>query len=270
MTGIEQTRRRAILDPRTAAERFRLTQEPAPPDLAPFLDGFWILHWNLAEPHRQRVLTHPVVHLTFTTGGQARITGVVTGTSTQEISGTGRAVGLRFRPGGFRPFLDAPVSTLTDRVLDAEEVFGTRARAVADAVAAEPGVPAALLLAAGLLRDVRPTPDPEIDTAARLVGVIGDDPAVLRTGHLAAIAGMSVRRLQRLFAQYVGVGPKWVIRRTRMQEAAARAAASPQNWSDLAAELGYADQAHFTRDFTACVGVSPAAYASSARGPNGS
>ncbi|WP_448319103.1 DUF6597 domain-containing transcriptional factor [Streptomyces sp. CO7] len=270
MTGIEQTRRRAILDPRTAAERFLLAREPAPADLAPFLDGFWILRWDLAEPHRQRVLTHPVVHLTFATGGQARITGVVTGTSVQEIGGTGRVVGLRFRPGGFRPFLGAPVSALTDRVLDVEEVFGTRARAVADAVAAEPRVPAALRLTADLLRACRPTPDPRVDTAARLVGTVDADPSVLRVGDLAAVAGMSVRRLQRLFAEYVGVGPKSVIRRARIQEAAVRAAAAPQNWSDLAAELGYADQAHFTRDFTACVGASPAAYASSARGPDGS
>ncbi|MFE2849916.1 DUF6597 domain-containing transcriptional factor [Streptomyces lavendulae] len=265
MTGIEQTRQRAILDPRTAAERFRLDHAQAPADLTPFVDGYWILHWDLPEPHRQQVLTHPVVHLTFTTGGQAQITGIVSDTFTREISGTGRVLGLRFRPGGFRPFLTAPVSTLTDRVLDIEEIFGPAARAAADAIIAEPFVPTALELAAALVRGLRPTPDPSIDKAARLVETISTDPSVLRVSQLAAIADMSARQLQRLFAEYVGIGPKWVIRRARIQEAAARAATDPQDWSALAAELGYADQAHFTRDFTASIGTSPAQYASSAR-----
>ncbi|MET9663620.1 AraC family transcriptional regulator [Streptomyces sp. NPDC006510] len=268
MTGIEQTRQRAILDPHTAAERFRLDHEPAPADLTPFVDGYWILHWDLTEPHRQQVLTHPVVHLTFTTGGQAQITGIVSDTFTREISGTGRVLGLRFRPGGFRPFLTAPVSTLTDRVLDIEEIFGPAARAAADTIIAEPCVPTALELAAALVRGCRPTPDPAIDKAARLVETISADPSVLRVSQLAAIADMSARQLQRMFAEYVGIGPKWVIRRVRIQEAAARAAMGPEDWSALAAELGYADQAHFTRDFTACIGTSPAQYASSARRRN--
>ncbi|MGH3243290.1 MAG: helix-turn-helix domain-containing protein, partial [Spirillospora sp.] len=70
------------------------------------------------------------------------------------------------------------------------------------------------------------------------------------------------RGLQRLFHEYVGIGPKWVIRRYRMLEAAGRAEAGARvGWADLAAELGYTDQAHFTRDFTAAVGTPPARYA---------
>lgn len=142
------------------------------------------------------------------------------------------------------PVLTAPVSTPTDRVLDIEEIFG---------------------LAAALVRGFRPAPDPAIDKAARLVEAISTDPSVLRVSQLAAIADMSARQLQRMFAEYVGIGPKWVIRRARIQGAAARAATEPQEWSALAAELGYAGQAHFTRDFTASIGTSPAQYASSAR-----
>jgi AraC-like DNA-binding protein len=79
---------------------------------------------------------------------------------------------------------------------------------------------------------------------------------------LAAALGIGARRLQRIFAEYVGVGPKWVIRRHRMQEAAERAAAGTGvDWAALAAELGYADQSHFTRDFTRTLGISPAQYA---------
>jgi AraC-like DNA-binding protein len=67
--------------------------------------------------------------------------------------------------------------------------------------------------------------------------------------------------LQRWFNEYVGVGPKWVINRYRLHEAIERLAGDlPVDWTQLALELGYFDQAHFIRDFKALVGVPPAAY----------
>ena len=105
---------------------------------------------------------------------------------------------------------------------------------------------------------------------------ITDDPALRRVDQLSAASGISARSLQRLFADYVGVGPKWVMRRARLHEAAARAdSGEPIDWAGLAADLGYADQAHLTRDFTATIGVPPARYAhpeapAGAAGPAGS
>jgi AraC-like DNA-binding protein len=74
--------------------------------------------------------------------------------------------------------------------------------------------------------------------------------------------GIPARTLQRLFNRYVGVSPKWVLRRYRLHEAAARLAEPPPgSWAQVAAELGYVDQAHFINDFTAAVGMTPAQYA---------
>jgi AraC-like DNA-binding protein len=73
---------------------------------------------------------------------------------------------------------------------------------------------------------------------------------------------MSTRSLQRLFADHVGLGPKWVINRYRVHEAAEVAAASPDvDWAALAAALGYSDQSHLVREFTAAVGTPPDRYA---------
>ena len=73
---------------------------------------------------------------------------------------------------------------------------------------------------------------------------------------------MSSRALQRLCRRYVGVGPKWLIKRFRLQEAAARLeAGETHDWAELSHQLGYFDQAHFVNEFTALVGQSPAAYA---------
>jgi AraC-like DNA-binding protein len=84
-----------------------------------------------------------------------------------------------------------------------------------------------------------------------------------------------VRTLQRLFDTHVGVSPSFVIRRWRIIEAAeaARAALDGghgwQGWAAVAAELGYADQAHLTRDFRRHQGTSPSAYLAQATGSSG-
>ena len=77
---------------------------------------------------------------------------------------------------------------------------------------------------------------------------------------------MSLRALQRLFNDAVGVGPKWVINRYRMHEAVARVqAGQPVSWAALAQDLGYFDQAHFIADFRKLVGRTPGDYAQAMR-----
>jgi AraC-like DNA-binding protein len=71
--------------------------------------------------------------------------------------------------------------------------------------------------------------------------------------------GIGKRNLQKLFREYVGVTPKWVIQRHRLHEAA-RLDTAANDLSTLAFELGYADQAHFVRDLKAAVGRPPTSY----------
>jgi AraC-like DNA-binding protein len=72
---------------------------------------------------------------------------------------------------------------------------------------------------------------------------------------------MGVRSLQQLFSDYVGVSPKWVLRRFRLHEAADRLASGEEpDLAALAHSLGYFDQAHFTADFRKLVGQTPANY----------
>jgi AraC-like DNA-binding protein len=76
---------------------------------------------------------------------------------------------------------------------------------------------------------------------------------------------VSLRTLQRRLREHVGVGPKALLKRLRLQEAAARLAEG-EPLADLAYALGYCDQAHFARDFTEAVGHPPGRYAAMARG----
>lgn len=102
----------------------------------------------------------------------------------------------------------------------------------------------------------------QAELAMGLADRIRTDRTIRRVADFARAEGLSVRTLQRLFAGYVGVSPKWVLLRYRVHEALERAASGAEaDWAALAAELGYSDQAHLVRDVTATVGVPPTVYA---------
>jgi AraC-like DNA-binding protein len=114
----------------------------------------------------------------------------------------------------------------------------------------------------GWLHRRLPPRDERAEWIATVVERAATDRGITRVEHLASGLGIGVRALQRLFAEYVGVSPKWVIQRYRLHEAAERIAAGEvRDWADLALDLGYADQAHFIRDFRRWVGRSPGDYA---------
>lgn len=254
---------RGVLRPAWAAGKFSLRRRDPPDDLAPFLDFCWIVRWDLrGEPaYEQAILPHPNVNLAFEAGGAA-VYGVDTKIFARRLTGAGKALGLRFRPGGFRPFTATAVAALTDRVVPAGEFFGDAAARACRAVLAAADDEQMTGAALRLLRAAAPAADPVALEIAAGVERITSDPAIRRVGQLAGLFGVSERQVQRLFTEYVGVSPKWVLRRARLHEAALRAdAGEPVSWSELAADLGYADQAHLTRDFTATIGVPPAAYA---------
>ena len=254
---------RGVLRPDLAATHFRLDRHAPSDALAPFVDYYWIPRWDLRgkPPYEQTILPHPNVNLVFEASG-AGIFGVDRRLFTRSLSGLGLAFGVRFTAGGFRPFWQAPISQLTDRVVPAARLFGPRAEKARQAIMGgpDPDDRAAddarmIGFAEALLHSMLPERDPLAEQAAALVARITDDPGLRRVDQLSASAGMTPRTLQRLFADYVGVSPKWVMRRARLHEAAERAdSGEPVDWACLAADLGYADQAHLTRDFTVTIG----------------
>ncbi|MFI7600611.1 DUF6597 domain-containing transcriptional factor [Actinoplanes sp. NPDC049681] len=225
-----------------------ITHAAAPPGLSSVIDHCWTADWDLRgqAPYRQKIIPTPTVHLAFR-DGVPFVTGPARRHVVRNLEGRGSVFGIAFRPGCFRPFLGRAVATLVGRSLPAAEIFGVA-----------PGC----ATVEQFLRD-RLRPDPTADAVAAMVDRIRLDRRLTRVDALAAAEGIGVRRLQRLFQEYVGLGPKWVIRRYRLQEVTERLGGgiALPDWAALAAKLGYADQAHFVRDFTAMVGESPSVYA---------
>lgn len=262
-----QERAKGVVAPALAGKMFRLERYLPPPDLAPFLDHYWIVEWDLGDrpPFVQRTLPYPCVHVVFD-AARTGIFGAKTGAFDYELKGAGKVCGLRFRAGAFRAILGRPVHTITDQVLPLSAVFpwidAAAGRAVLDA-----GDDAATIEAANrLLRGGLPRPDPQVERIAAILRSVETTPGLTQVDALALGAGMGVRSLQQLFSDYVGVSPKWVIRRYRLHEAADRLANGEEvDLTALALGLGYFDQAHFTSDFRKLVGQAPGQYREQAR-----
>lgn len=229
-------------------------------DLAPFVEHYWTVEWDLPEARTAETLPHPAVHIVLE-GDQAEVHGVSSRRFSRVLQGRGRVFGIKFRPGGFRPFVAQPVADFTDRGLPLQAVFGDAAAGLAQRALALRQHQDSIALLEAFLRQCHPQPDASAALAGRIAERIAGDRCITRVEQLVGEFGIGLRTLQRLFGEYVGVSPKWVIQRYRLHEAAARLAAGGDNdWPDIALELGYADQAHFIRDFRKLVGRSPADY----------
>ncbi|MGD0559228.1 MAG: AraC family transcriptional regulator [Streptosporangiaceae bacterium] len=249
--GLEETRPRGVLRPAQWSRAATLRKLTPVPEVARFVEFYWWVRWE--GPYETNVLAHPNVHLVFEEPAPL-VYGVDRGLFTRKLAGTGQVLGVKFRPGWFRPFIDGPVSRLADRRLPAADFFS----GVHNGVIWSSGDPASA--ADEFLLPRLPASDPLCAEAEAIVGWITGSAETFRVDDVAREFGTSVRSLQRLFAEYVGASPKWVLRRARLHEAAARADSGAVDWATLAAELGYADQPHFVRDFTGAVGVPPSRY----------
>lgn len=240
---------------------------PDPP-LDAFVEHFWTVAWDLRDQHpvTRETLPHPSVHL-IVEEGRSGLAGVATERFTRVLEGRGRVLGVKFLPGCFRPFWHASVAGLTDRVVPLKEAFGRRGEELeAGVLACGDDEASAVAVAEALLTERAPARSPQAAQARRIVAKIKDDRTSMRAEEVAETAKMSLRALQRLFAEYVGVSPKWVINRYRLHEAMDRLEAGDDvDLAAIASELGYFDQAHFIKDFKAMVGRTPGAYAKNDR-----
>jgi len=166
-------------------------------------------------------------------------------------------VGIRFRPGRAPGFLEARADELTDQSIGLDAVWGAEAEVIADALASAPTVEGkqAILEAALLERlDNIRRPDADVDAA---LDVIAAAPSQTRVGALSRELNISERQLRRRFEQAIGYGPKTFGRVLRFRAFLDLVEARGYPLAQAAAEAGYADQAHLTRECKDLSGLTP-------------
>lgn len=256
---------RGVLNRQEGSKHFQLSRYHPSPEIAFFVEHYWIVRWDLCgeDPFEQDVLSHPSVHLVFEKNN-TWIWGVVTGKFTRKLEGKGQVIGIKFHPGGFYPFLQEPVASFTDDRLPFNDVFDDPLEALESDILNHDEEQLMVERTEDFLLRHLPERDPKMEKVSKMVKLVKDDASILKVDDLVDRYELSKRTLQRLFRQYVGISPKWVIQRYRLHEAAEKMAdGQAENWTQLALGLGYYDQAHFIRDFKSIVGQTPSEYARS-------
>jgi AraC-like DNA-binding protein len=187
---------------------------------------------------------------------------IVVGTDTTAWRSPVRAgasiVGVRLRPGTAGAVFGIPASELLNTRVPLEELLGKPTFELTERLAGAEGREAEFLLLEGIVASTiaDASPDPLVLAATRRLGFPGS-----RVDELADALGLSERQLRRRFHRAVGYGPKTLDRVLRFRRLVSQAQAVTDGEVDLArlaADLGYADQAHMTRDSVRLTGMPPA------------
>ena len=255
-----------LKDPRDASHvMFRYAADP---EFRGLLQRFWIPVWSVPRGAEapQKVLQYPVC-LFVVSAEYARFYGVVSGLSTTTLTGDGWAVGLMCEPAAGH-LLARSMAEYTDRFVDVTEVLGDAGIRLVDRIrAAMAGDPtsadahrAARTAYGDALRPFLPV-DEEGDLVNRVVAFVESRSDVLRVAQVCAAFDLPERALQRLVHRRLGLTPKWLIQRRRLQEASERLRTRSTTLAEVASLLGYADQPHFIRDFSRVTGMTPGEFA---------
>jgi len=264
---------RGVLRPAETARLTDLRREyPVAPELQPFVERYWSVRWDLVgrPAFRAEVLSHASVNLSLESGSHPRfgvclpaalLHGVVSRRFALDLAGWGRVTAVKFRPGGFTAMTGLQVRR--DTVCPAPLDVIADPPSLAGAVLAEQSDARRVALVEGALLPLARSPSPVYTDLLDLMADMQHNRTLLRVEQVAATAGLTVRALQRLFSRYIGVGPKAVLARYRLHDAlTSMDSGQVDDLADLAASMGWFDQAHFSRDFRREVGVTPSSYLS--------
>jgi len=234
---------------------------PAPAALRHVVSCLWAQVTADAGHRDGLVLPDACSDLIWERGKGAYVAGPDTGPVPTRMPAGTLILGVRFRPSAGGPVLGVPLSELRDQRVDLTELRPAGAMRLPGTLDLDTAMARVLDVAGALVADA--SPDPAAIHAARLLR----DPKA-RIQDVAAEVGLSLRQLRRRCHATAGYGPKTLQRVLRFRRFVARIDAvhaappsgrNPGDLAAIAAEAGYADQAHLTRECGQFAGLTPAA-----------
>lgn len=235
------------------------------PDLQPFIVHIWTQRRKQPITPLLKIpieiMTGPNVYLFFTPDSTF-IHDVTKHIFTYNPLLSDNIAGVKFQPGGFYPFLRHVASTINSTPT-ATSIFPQIDATFTKRLLAESDSTIVSSIEA-LLRTRNPKTNKKMQLVSKIANALATDTSLRTVSATAQAFNMSERSLQLLFQTHIGIGVKRMIARRRLLEAITRAQhQSHPAWAEIAAELGYSSQSHFSRDFKNNIGLSPSEYSKS-------
>jgi AraC-like DNA-binding protein len=252
---------------------------PRPP-LSNFVDLFW-LYQGYTQPHdKERLLPNGSMELVInlkddearvydrrdTSRFQATRGAILIGVQSEffvlDTAQQMSVIGVHFKPGGAFPFFKLPAGEFHNQRLSLDLAWGAAAHQLRDRLleAPTPEIKFQILEESLLAHAAKPLlRHPAVNFALNEFRDLRRTPSIAQvTGQI----GLSSRRFIDVFNDQVGLTPKLFCRVQRFQKVLRRIGMRGEiDWTDMALDCGYFDQAHFIHDFRAFSGLSPTSYA---------
>jgi len=233
--------------------------------------GYW--EHDGGAPHRSTALPRGAVTIVIDLSGRkqmefaavggpamqvspAIVTGAGTSSYVTRIDPGQTVMTVHFRPAGARAFLGIPLCELQDHCVAVDEIFGDSSRILRERLTSTTATADRVRLLERFLLDRMQIHDLVVHP---LLTRLDTEPSIT-VAEVCALTDLSPKRLTALFGTEVGLTPKTYLRVRRLQAALRRLETGAQSGADIAADLGYFDQAHFVRDFRSFTGITPSQY----------
>lgn len=168
---------------------------------------------------------------------------------------------INFKKGASYPFVEMPLYTLTDSVVDGDLVLTPDIMLLREMILEAGTVPAKFAIAETYLSKrfkSKLIVNPFVEYAVNRI-TAQPDKSSIKT--ISDKVGYSQKHLIKIFKDHVGLTPKEYLKIMRFQKAIQEIGQAKQiAWAHIALESGYYDQAHFINDFKLFSGYTPQAY----------
>ena len=246
-----------------------------PPPLAQLVECLWEIRIPTVAEKRVRILPNAcidiVIYPSDTSHGEdsagivapphrSFVVGSTLRSFIVRSAGWSHVVGASLLPAGVQPLLGVPARIIGDRIALLDEVIGSSAVEIEESIMSATDH-ALVRLGDALIRLGRSR---ELHSmAAHVVHNVRTAGGQKRIDALANETNLSLRQLERVFREHVGLGPKTYSRLVRFDRAARGIASrGTMAWTHFALTHGYSDQAHFLNEFKEFAGVTPGQFES--------
>lgn len=247
----------------------------ASPALQPYIECFWTQEGSLSDGQIYRCIPAGNTDIIIGTSNgeewiqygehwqrvpRAFVTGIWTKPAILKVEQRIEWFGIRFKPEVFLRIFNQPFREMENVALDVRSVLGKSTGELADRIAEADTTEQRIALAESFFTQHLKNDQPGQVYYSNALQLIRQYGGRVSTEELSKKVYVCERQLQRAFRENFGISPKTYSRLVRFNRASnLLKKAERLNWADITYSCGYADQAHFIRDFKAFSGANPTA-----------
>jgi len=245
-----------VLHHKLSSERYHLRRYFPNSTLKGLIEQFWLVSWDLEDKdsHTQKNLPDPNFHLILD-NQKIKLIGPISKTYSYKMEGMGNIIGIKFALGALSAHLKPPLANYVDKEVELQQLVGFDIDTFISELLQAKSDEHIVEILETYMTPLAITPSSELVRVQELVNLLKNNPEITKVEQLSEISTISIRTIQRYFKHYLGLSPKWLIRKYRLHQALVFLEQEDVNILDVVEWLGYTDQSHLIRDFKEMIGV---------------